>query len=42
MIYKLFKHSTKNINLPLFDLSTYKMVKSGLVAGRTQCYKTDE
>src|ERR1700744_373403 len=40
IIYKLFTQDvSKRIKLPSMDLPTYKRVRSGLFAGRTQCYK---
>lgn len=40
IIYKLFDKDTNNrIKLPRMDLAQYKRVRSGLFAGRTQCYK---
>lgn len=40
IIYRLFTCDVlRRIDLPAMDLVTYKRVRSGLFAGRTQCYK---
>lgn len=41
LIYSLFQKDLNEdgVSLPLLNLDLYKKTRSGLVAGRTQCYK---